>query len=93
MLQQRASRSGRNFAGSNWTAREGQSRPTRLQPTPTSNRHTLKDTRGQPDDNLPMKPATRKALLILAAGATILIAASLGSGVIMTISMLLLGPE
>ena len=40
-----------------------------------------------------MKPATRKALLILAAGATILIAASLGSGVIMTISMLLLGPK
>lgn len=40
-----------------------------------------------------MKSATRTILLILAAGAAILIAASLGSGMIMTISMLLLGPE
>ena len=40
-----------------------------------------------------MKPASRKTLLIIAAGDAVLIAATIGSGVIMTISMLLLGPE
>ena len=40
-----------------------------------------------------MKPASRKTLLILAAGVAILIAATLGSAVIMTTSMLLLGSE
>ena len=35
-----------------------------------------------------MKPEIRKALLILAAGAAILVAASLGSGLVMAISTL-----
>ena len=67
--------------------------PLALTPAPTSNRHAPRDTRGQPGDNLAIKPASRKTLFILAAGVAVLIAATVGSGVIMTISMLLPAPE